>query len=285
MIACTVDVEDWFQSSVDFDAEITERCVHNTHKMLELFARLTIRGTWFVQGLVARRYPELVKKIAAAGHEVGCHAHTHRPLFTMSDAQLRDEIRQSRAALEDCGGSPVVGFRAPDFSIGPPCERLDEVNRRLFGILVEEGFAYDSSVVPARMRRYGVADAPAGAFRLREGLIEFPLATVWAGRRWPALGGGYLRMFPWMYHRVALWQAERSGRAAVVYLHPYELDVDEVAGAAHRRAIPWRFRLSQQLGRGARVETRLESLMRDRESQRLGELAAAMHDRRDLATL
>jgi len=203
----------------------------------------------------------------------------------MTDAQLRDEIRRSRTALEDSSGVKVVGFRAPDFSIGPPCERLDEVHRRLFAILVEEGFLYDSSVVPARMRRYGVSSAPPEAFVLREGLIEFPLATVWAGRRWPALGGGYLRMFPSMYHRLALWQAERAGRPAVVYLHPYELDSEEISGLARDRAIPWRFRLSQQLGRGARVGTRLKALVRGRDSRCLGELATTLRDRGDLQTL
>lgn len=285
MIACTVDVEDWVQSSVDFDAEITDRCVENTRRMLALFAEIDVRGTWFVQGLVAARYPAIVKAIADAGHEIACHAHTHRPLFAMTDQQFRDELRASRAAIEAATGVRVVGFRAPDFSIGAPCEQLEDVDRRLFAILAAEDFLYDSSVVPARMRRYGVGDAPSGPFRLREGLIEFPLATLWAGRRWPALGGGYLRLFPWAYHRLALWQAERAKRPAIVYLHPYELDTDEVDSAARVRSIPTRFRLSQHLGRGRTVAGRLRRIARNRRSASLGELASAMRDRRDLATL
>jgi len=284
MIACTVDVEDWVQSSVSFDAAITDRCVDNTRRMLALFARLELRGTWFVQGMVAEKYPALVAEIAGGGHEVACHAHTHRPLFSMSQAQLRDEIRRSRDAIESAAQAKVVGFRAPDFSIGEPCERLDEVDRRLFEVLATEGFTYDSSVVPARMRRYGVAEAPPGPFRLKEGLIEFPLATVWMGRRWPALGGGYLRMLPWLYHRLALWQAAHADRPAIVYLHPYELDVDEVAATVRTHPVSMRFRLSQQLGRGTRVEARLRELASQPIAESLRTLADSMAGRRDMAT-
>jgi polysaccharide deacetylase family protein (PEP-CTERM system associated) len=286
VIIFTVDVEDWTQSSVDFDAEIGERCARNTTTMLELFDRLDIRGTWFVQGLVARRHPSLVRDIARRGHEVGCHAHTHRPLHAMSRAELDREIATARAAIEDAIGEAVVGFRAPDFSLGAPCDRLDQVNREIFAVLAAHGFRYDSSVVPARMRRYGVASAPRGPFWLREGLLEIPLATVGVGaRRWPALGGGYLRLFPLAYHQVALWQADRAGDPQVVYLHPYELDTHEVRQVAKQRAISWKFRLGQELGRGPRLARRIGRLRRRRPVATMAQTFRALEARTDLATI
>ncbi len=284
-LCCTVDVEDWLQSSVDFDAELTERCVDNTREMLEVFDRLGLRGTWFVQGLVAKRYPALVAEIANRGHEVACHAHTHRPLFSMSVAELRDEIRTGKHAIEDAIGGPVRGFRAPDFSIGAPCDDLGELDRKVFTVLADAAFSYDSSIVPARTSRYGVTNAPAGPFRLREGLVEFPLATAWLGKRLPALGGGYLRLFPMLYHRVALWQAAVARRPAIVYVHPYELDTAEVRDVASRRQISWKFRLSQALGRGPRVERRLGVLRRSQTTQTMYQLYESLASRRDLQTL
>ncbi len=283
-VCVTVDVEDWIQSTLDFDAAITDRCRTNTARMLDLLERLGIRATCFVQGLVAKHDPGMVAEIARRGHEVACHAHTHRPLFSMSDSALRDEIATSRKLLEDATGQPVLGFRAPDFSLGEPCETLDEVNRQIFVELATQGFRYDSSVVPARMRRYGVATAPRGPFWLKEGLLEIPLATVWLGRRWPALGGGYLRMLPFSLHRVALWEAARAQRPAVVYLHPYELDTGEVGAIARSQHVPWKLRLSQSLGRGRRLEQRIDRLHHGRTFSTMGESCRAFEGRRDLPT-
>ena len=283
-VCVTVDVEDWIQSTLDFDAPITERCRANTSRMLDLFDRLDIRATCFIQGLVAKHDAKLVGEIAHRGHEVACHAHTHRPLFAMTRAALREELATSKRLLEDACGEPVVGFRAPDFSLGAPCDALDEVNREIFEELAAQGFRYDSSVVPARMGRYGVATAPRGPFRLREGLLEIPLATVWLGRRWPALGGGYLRIFPFAMHRVAMWEAARADRPAVVYLHPYELDTDELGDIARRRPVPWKLRLSQALGRGERLARRIDRLRRGRTLVTMRDSWRALDARRDLPT-
>ena len=281
-LCVTVDVEDWIQSTLDFDAQITDRCRTNTVRMLDLFDRLDIRATCFVQGLVAKHDPKLVAEIARRGHEVACHAHTHRPLFSMNRATLRDEIATSKQLLEDACGQPVIGFRAPDFSLGEPCDSLDEVNREIFAELAAQGFAYDSSVVPARMRRYGVASAPPGPFRLREGLLEIPLATVWLGRRFPALGGGYLRIFPFSLQRIALLEADRADRPAIVYLHPYELDTRELGEIARSRPISWKLRLSQSLGRGRRLERRIDRLRTGRTLATMRDSATALAARRDL---
>jgi polysaccharide deacetylase family protein (PEP-CTERM system associated) len=259
LVCVTIDVEDWIQSTLDFDASLTLRCEHNTHAMLDFLDELGVPSTCFVQGMVAERFPQLVRLIAARGHEIASHAHTHRPLHRMNAAELRAELRHGKQVVEDAAGAPVRGFRAPDFSIGAPCHTLDEASRDVFRALADCGFGYDSSVVPARVRRYGVASAPRGPFLLREGLVEVPLSTLslGGGRRLPALGGGYLRLLPLVYNRLALGQARRARRPSIVYLHPYELDVDELPAIARTRRVPLRLRLSQGVGRsGVRAKAR-----------------------------
>lgn len=283
-ICLTVDVEDWTQSTLDFDAPLDARCRRNTLAMLDLFDALGARGTWFVQGLLARQHPDLVRAIADRGHEVGCHAYSHRPLFSMTDAELDREIGDGRARVEDAGGVAVRGFRAPDFSLGRPARELAEVERRIFAALARHGFRYDSSVVPARTRRYGVSRAPRGPFWLREGLVEIPLTTVRVGRRLPALGGGYLRLFPLAVSRLAMAQAAEDRRVPVVYVHPYELDRHELTDVRRMRPIPWRLRVSQGVGR-ATVAAKLAALTRDRSFVRMGELAARVEAEGELPVL
>jgi polysaccharide deacetylase family protein (PEP-CTERM system associated) len=277
-LCLTVDVEDWVQSTLDFDAHLTDRCRANTLRMLDLIESLGWRATCFVQGYVARDYPDVVAEIARRGHEVGCHSDSHRPLHVMSAAALRRELSEARARIEDAGGRHVIGFRAPDFSIGPPCDRLAEVNRDVFRALAEQGYVYDSSVVPARMRRYGVRTAPPGPFRLHEGPLEIPLGSVRLHRRLPALGGGYLRIFPLGYHRLAMVQADEDGRVPVVYVHPYELDSGELAALARSHRIPLRLRLSQGLGR-ARMAGKLAAVLRDRRPVLMRDLAAELAEK------
>ena len=194
-ICVSVDVEDWVQSTFDIESDISDRVRVNTLQMLDLVDELSIVATWFVQGMVAEAFPELIGEILSRGHEVGCHAHTHRPLWKMGAKELREDIQTARKTIEDAGGRALSGFRAPDFSVCPPTRSLDQVDRSVFQELAEQGFEYDSSVVPARTRRYGVSSAPRGPFMLREGLIEIPTGSVRLGRMFPALGGGYLRVW------------------------------------------------------------------------------------------
>ena len=150
--ALTVDVEDWYQSCIDFDETISDRVVRNTSLLLESLQDSGAKATFFVQGLVAEAFPSLVRELVEAGHEVQSHAHTHRPLDRMSAAELREELVRGRAAVEDAAGVPVTAFRAPDFTIG-------EENLAALEVLAEVGFRVDSSIFPVRMRRYGIADS------------------------------------------------------------------------------------------------------------------------------
>jgi polysaccharide deacetylase family protein (PEP-CTERM system associated) len=251
------DVEDWHQSTFDPSLPITARVPDATVRILDLCAAAGARGTFFVLGLVARAYPDLVRRIGAAGHEVALHGMAHAPVHAMSREAFRSDLRESRDLVEQAAGAAVAGYRAPDFSITR--ESLWALQ-----VLAEEGFRYDSSLFPFAGPRYGVAESFPLPYRVvcdGAELVEFPLATtVLLGRRVPAAGGGYFRLFPSPYHRMAMRRLNQMGGPAMTYFHPYEIDRHEIPRSPHR--IPLRLRLSQGLGRRG-VERRLARLVRE----------------------
>lgn len=230
--ALSCDLEDYFQveslrgvvAREDWDG-MPRRLEGNTERVLGLLEEARVRGTFFVLGWCAERFPGLVKRIARAGHEVASHGYSHVMLTEQSPEEFRDDVRRAKALLEDLVGGEVVGYRAPTFSI---------TERTLWAvdILAEEGYAYDSSIFPIRHDRYGIPSAPRH-LHLREGrngagLVEFPPTTVrLAGCNLPVAGGGYLRLLPaWLVHR-ALRSVNRRGWPAIVYFHPWELDPEQ----------------------------------------------------------
>ncbi|HYH44172.1 MAG TPA: XrtA system polysaccharide deacetylase, partial [Thermoanaerobaculia bacterium] len=185
-----------------------------------------VKGTFFVLGWVAERWPGLVRDIKAGGHELGTHGHDHRRVTTLTPAQFREDLRRSKKLIEDASGAEVIGYRAPNYSI---------VRETLWAmdVLIEEGFRYDSSIFPIRHDRYGIPDFPRFPRRVRgsngTALHEFPISTVrLAGMNLPFVGGGYLRHFPFGFVR---WGMRRLNggeqRPAIVYIHPWELDPDQ----------------------------------------------------------
>lgn len=233
--ALTVDVEDWPQSSVDHALPITERAVTNTRRMLELFRECQVRGTFFVLGLLAEKFPHVVQEIAAEGHEVGTHGYSHKPVFQIGPDAFADELIRSKGLLEDITGSEVSGYRAPDFSI-------TEESLWALDILAEHGMSYDSSIMPVKMSRYGIDGFPRRIHRLPNGLTEVPLSTVSiAGRQRPVAGGGYLRLYPLPMTVRAIHRLQSAGQPAIVYLHPYELDETEVREIQPRVSLRTRF--------------------------------------------
>jgi len=262
--ALTVDVEDWYQSCIDFDAPISDRVVRNMSLLHEALEESGTKATFFVQGLVADAYPALVRELVEAGHEVQSHAHTHRPLDRMSPAELRDELARGLAAVEDAAGVPVTAFRAPDFTIG-------ESNLSALDLLAELGFRVDSSIFPVRMRRYGIADWELGphALALESGavLLEAPVAIARLGRlKLPVSGGGYVRVAPGAVLRRLVRGVAADGRPPIVYCHPYEFNPVELA--EYKGLVPEKFRRAQGLGR-SRFVPRLKSLL---ETMRFGRL-------------
>jgi polysaccharide deacetylase family protein (PEP-CTERM system associated) len=254
--ALTIDVEDWIQSVYNVDAPLTDCFIRNTHRILELLDHHNVKATFFVLGLAAKKSPELVRAIDAAGHDVQSHGFGHRLLHAQSPAQFRADIRRSKILLEDITGEPITGYRAPAFSITKQTLwALDE--------LAEAGFEYDSSIFPVRMRRYGISGLPLAPYRLKtpndHELTEVPVCSFRLGPlRLPAGGGGYLRTAPAWYTRNAVGQMNKTGHPAVLYVHPYEFAPNEFASLPG--PIPNRIRLQQQLGRST-VAAKLKQLL------------------------
>jgi polysaccharide deacetylase family protein (PEP-CTERM system associated) len=219
----TFDVEDWHQL-VEWKLTGTlPPCSPNvvglTHDILDALSRRGIRATFFVLGLVARAYPQLVRDIDAAGHEIGSHGWSHKLVYRQTPGEFAAETRQSKAALEDIVGRAIAGYRAAEFSI-------TAASLWALEILADAGFKYDSSVFPIRARRYGIPDAPLEAYQVTTPsghIMELPLTVVaWRGRRYPVGGGGYFRVAPYALTKAAISRVNAAGRPAVIYFHPYE---------------------------------------------------------------
>jgi polysaccharide deacetylase family protein (PEP-CTERM system associated) len=224
----TVDVEDYFQASA-FDrmvsrsswSERESRVVPNTRRLLELFDRRQVRGTFFILGWVAERFPALVREIASCGHELASHGFHHQLLYTLTPDQFRDDVRRAKAAIEDAGGCRVRGYRAPSFSI---------VQSSLWAldVLIEEGHTYDASIFPIHHDRYGIPDAPRMAHVIKRGagsIVEIPASTVRVGKsNLPIAGGGYFRLLPYAFTRWGISRVNAAGEPVVFYIHPWEID-------------------------------------------------------------
>lgn len=227
----TVDVEEHFQVSAfenlvsrDDWTRLPGRLDRNVPILLEELSRFGAKGTFFVLGWVGKHRAHVVREIARAGHEVASHGFWHARVNTLSSEHFREDVRAAKATLEDLLGAPVLGYRAPSFSITPGFEWA-------FDVLLEEGYRYDSSIFPIRRSGYGYPGAPDGPHVIeRPGgtLREFPLATTRLGRFViPAAGGGYLRQFPFWIIRRAFLEADRRRVPTTFYIHPWEIDPDQ----------------------------------------------------------
>ena len=196
-----------------------QKVSENTDRILGLMEKHEVRGTFFVLGWVAERNKALVQRIASQGHEIASHGYMHRKIDSMAPTVFRKDIRMSKDILENITGSPVIGFRAPTFSI-------TEKTIWALEMLEEEGFRYDSSIFPIRHDRYGYPSFSRKIIPVRGNLVEIPLSTLRVfGNNFPVAGGGYLRLFPLSYNRAGIrWLNSGEKMPAVLYIHPWELD-------------------------------------------------------------
>lgn len=235
--AFTVDLEDWYHG-IPITADTrrsAERRLHvGTEKLLELLHRNNARATFFVLEPIAREHPELLRRIADAGHDIGSHGTSHDLLYEMTPERLREETRASVRTLEDFVGKPVRSYRAAYFSI---------TRRNLWAleVLASEGIRYDSSIFPVSNWRYGIPDHPPGPTVIETAagkILEFPLSTRrLLGRNIPVSGGAYFRIYPYALTRANIAASVRAGRPVVFYLHPWELDADHPLVAFRARAM------------------------------------------------
>lgn len=235
--AMTVDVEDYFHVTA-FEhsiprsswSRLESRVCRNTELVLELFQRSNVRATFFVLGWVADRYPHLVRRIASEGHELACHGYAHRLVYEMTPREFREDLRRAKTAIEAATGLPVLGYRAPTFSI-------TKQSLWALDVLIEEGFHYDASIFPIYHDRYGIPDAPRHVHRVIRppGTIwEVPGSTVTWGRfNVPVGGGGYFRMMPYAWTRWAIGRVNAvEAQPVIFYFHPWELDPEQPRVAA-----------------------------------------------------
>jgi polysaccharide deacetylase family protein (PEP-CTERM system associated) len=217
----SVDLEDWYQGlEIDMDqwGRYPARIETGLEVLLELLDQAGVRATFFVLGWQAERTPHLVPRLAAMGHEIASHGYSHRFVYQQGPEQFRAELRRSKRILEDQARAPVLGYRAPFFSITQDALwALD--------ILAEEGIVYDSSVFPTHNYRYGIPEAvrQPSWIRTPSGLrvFEVPLSTVRVpgpasalGVNLPLGGGGYFRLYPYSLTRALgrrLLQHENHG--------------------------------------------------------------------------
>jgi polysaccharide deacetylase family protein (PEP-CTERM system associated) len=229
-----------------------------------LLASADRRATFFTLGWIAQRYPHLIREIADQGHEIACHSHLHRLVYSLSPEEFRDDTRTAKMELEDASGKSVRGYRAPSFSI-------TKDSPWAFEVLAELGFTYDSSIFPVQHPTYGVPSAPRFPFRVDTrcgSVVEFPMSTLMlGGRRAPFGGGAYFRLLPYWYTKWGIGLLNRSeGQPVCIYMHPWEFDTDQPRLNGHLSA-----KLRHYLGlRGN--EAKLRRLLAEFQFVPLGEL-------------
>lgn len=267
--ALTIDVEDYFQVSAmapyirrsEWDTREC-RVERNVDRILALLDKHGTRATFFTLGWVAERYPQLVKRIVAQGHELASHGYGHERASDLSRVDFLHDVRHAKHLLEDIGGVAVQGYRAPSFSIG-------EGNLWAFDCLREAGYRYSSSIYPIKHDHYGMPDAPRFAHEVAGGLVEIPVTTLrMSGRNWPSSGGGYFRLLPYALSRWMIGKVNADDRKpAIFYFHPWEIDHGQprVAGID----LKTRFRHYVNIDR---MERRLDGLLGDFRWGRMDEI-------------
>jgi polysaccharide deacetylase family protein (PEP-CTERM system associated) len=260
--AFTIDVEDYFQVSAfapyiprsEWDSREC-RVERNVERILQMLRRHRVQATFFTLGWIAQRYPQIVRDIVAEGHELASQGCNHERASDLTPQAFHEDVYRAKALLEDLGGVPVLGYRAPSFSIG-------RSNPWAFEELQRAGYRYSSSVYPIVHDHYGMPEAPRFAFTPTgsSGFIEVPPTTLRVfSRNLPSSGGGYFRLLPyglsrWMLRHVN--QAERQ--SAIFYFHPWEIDPGQPRVAGVSAKARFRHYLNLQ-----RMEARLERLLSD----------------------
>ena len=262
MNALSVDVEEYYHS-LEFEAAVPEdqrshlptRVEESMDRVLALLDPLRIRATFFIVGQVAEAHPAMVKKIDQATHEIACHSYRHELVSRQNPQEFREDVRRAKTILEDLSGKAVIGYRAPNYSIG-------QDQSWAYDVLLEEGFLYDSSIYPILHDRYGCVTAPRFPYDIRDNgaqkLIEFPIGTTrWFGANFPIGGGGYFRLLPEAWFRKGIHRVNKEeGKPVMFYFHPWELDPHQP-----RPPMPWRHSFRHYVGID-RLEAKLFRLLK-----------------------
>lgn len=224
--ALSIDLEEYFQIhalsgliSPDSWHTLPSYVIENTSKIIDLLDMKGTKATFFCLGWIAERHGDLIRRIHAKGHEIACHGYAHQVIYEQDPVQFRLDVERAKNVLEDAAGEPVLGYRAPTYSItGKTLWAL--------GILEEAGFRYDSSIFPIYHDNYGIPDSPRFPYRIPGStLVEFPISTLRIGPvNLPISGGGYFRLLPYCLTKAGLSFLMARGTPFVFYIHPWELN-------------------------------------------------------------
>jgi polysaccharide deacetylase family protein (PEP-CTERM system associated) len=258
--AMTVDVEDYFQVSA-FEGVINKeswdsqqlRVGQNTHRLLDLFAENNVKSTFFTLGWVAKRCPDVIKRIVDEGHELASHGLEHQRATTMSQSQFRKDVYASKSILEDVGGTAIKGYRAPSFSV-------NDSNTWVYDVLVEQGFVYSSSTYPIEHDLYGVPQWPRFKYKRKEGITEIPIPTIRKKETNVGIGGGgFYRLYPyWLSKKRIMTFMEAESAPYSFYFHPWEIDPDQ----PYIKEASWRSKFRHYINL-SRMESKIEMLLKD----------------------
>jgi len=260
--AMTVDVEDYFQVSAfepyinrDQWDRLPHRVQNNTNKILDIFAEHNVQATFFVLGWVAQRFPELLKRIVNEGHELASHGFSHIRVTQQTPAEFQEDIVRTKQLLEDIAGVLVRGYRAASYSI-------TKDNLWALEGLDKAGYDYSSSIYPIKHDLYGIPGAPRFPYHPVADiqLLELPITTLELfGRRMPCGGGGFFRLYPYVFSRWALKQVnDKDKQSGMFYFHPWEIDPDQPRPSGLSAKARFRHYLNLH-----RMEHRLTRLLND----------------------
>lgn len=270
--AMTIDVEEYFQvgafeTMIDRNSwgAIESRVERAMDSFFGLLDETGTKATLFFLGCIAEQHPSLVRRAVSGGHEVASHGYDHKRATALSPEEFRADVTRTRKLLEDIGGRPVIGYRAPNFSIGSG-------NLWALDVLGEAGYRYSSSVYPVKHDHYGMPEAPRFAHRAGEdgnGILEVPMTTIpFVGRNLPGAGGGFFRLLPYAYSRWAFARVNgRDGQPGIFYCHPWEFDPDQPR--QHQASARSKFRHYVNL---SRMEGKVRRLLTDFSWGRMDEI-------------
>jgi len=227
----TFDIEEWYMGNyagldTSAFAGSPSRLEWEVDRLIGICSQRGIRATCFVVGRLAEEKPALVRRLHDAGHEIASHSYRHDLVHPMSPSSFREDLRRSIDVLQGITGNPILGFRAPSWSVRTPTLPW------FYSALAEESIRYSSSVYPGHTYLYGIPGFPQHIHNpVIDGspspVVEIPQRlTPFLGKAVGFAGGFYLRLFPLFFITRAVKRANRDGNPVFIYLHPREIDPD-----------------------------------------------------------
>ena len=216
----SVDLEDVRENVVN-GFSYKDRVEENTQLYLTWLKNKKVQCTFFVVGKIAERYPSLIKQIIDDGHEIACHSYSHLTLDKQNKESFKLDLEKNLDALTSAGAKNVVGFRAPVFSLTEQTQWAHEV-------LIELGFKYSSSVLPAQNPLFGWKEFGTQPKLINNTLWELPITHGRFGPlNFPTAGGIYFRVFPWFVLKNNIATCFKNNQPLLSYFHPYDVDTKQ----------------------------------------------------------